>query len=63
MSATADLLHGYSSLGERLNEFLYDGKVKKGVKREHSKEELDEMLESIRQECWETYSNAKKELG
>lgn len=63
MSTTWDTLQEYRSLGERLNEFLYNGKVKQGEKKEHTKEELEEMLENIRKECWDNYSELKEELG
>lgn len=63
MSTTKDMLNGYSALGVMINEFLYEGKVKKGVKQEHTKEELEEMLENVRRDCWDYYSNATRELG
>lgn len=62
-SVTKNAIDGYSSIGRRLNEFLYDGRVKDNVKREHTKEELEQMLEDIRQECWENYSQGAKGLG
>lgn len=63
MSATGDMLSNYRFLGEELNEFLYEGRVKKKIKKEHTKQELEEMLEFIRENVWGSYSDAKSELG
>lgn len=62
-SVERDMIEGYSSIGSELNEFLYEGKVKHGKKKEHSKEELENMLEQIRKECWENYRSGSNHMG
>ena len=56
------MVYGFRDTGIELNQFLYNGKVKKGVKKEHTKEELEEMLESIRIDMWNYYKDATEEL-
>ncbi|MBZ9622945.1 hypothetical protein G9F71_008765 [Clostridium sp. FP2] len=58
-----DMVEGYESIGNELNNFLYEGRVKKGIRKEHTKEELEIILESIRKECWEKYSTGAYSLG
>lgn len=58
-----DMVYGFRDTGMELNDFLYDGKVKKNIRREHTKEELEEMLEEIRLDCWSYYKDAIEELG
>lgn len=55
-SPIRDCVEEYESIGRRLNDFLYKESVKKGIKEEHTKEELEQELETIRQICWENYN-------
>lgn len=58
-----DMVYDYRSMAERLDRFLYDGEMKKPIKTEHTKEELEEILETIRLESWASYREAATELG
>lgn len=58
-----DMVYGFREIGIELNNFLYDGIVKENIKREHTKEELEKMLEEIRLYSWECYKDATEELG
>lgn len=49
--------------GNNLNDFLYEGKVKKGIKKEHTHEELWNKLEELRQDIWNEYQSTREELG
>lgn len=58
-----EMVYGFREIGIELNNFLYDGIVKENIKREHTKEELEKMLEEIRLYSWECYKYAIEDLG
>lgn len=58
-----DIVIGYEIIGCKLNEFLYEGRVKDNIRVNHTKEELEEMLEDIRLDCWNSYQEATEDLG
>ena len=49
--STRDLMQGYESIARNIQGFMWKGKPLKSEKIEHTKEELEKMLESIRKEC------------
>ncbi len=57
-----DLVNGYEIIARDIGSFLYSN-IKKKTKTEHTKEQLENMLEAIRLDCWDTYNNSARELG
>jgi hypothetical protein len=64
-----DCGEAHRELGITLNDFLYeDGKPMRkggvrGVKKEHTYEELWEMLETIRENSWDSYNQIADYMG
>ncbi|MDF2841612.1 MAG: hypothetical protein K0R00_38 [Herbinix sp.] len=64
-----DCANAHKRTGEMLNDFLYeDGKPllkggKPGVRKDHTKEELEQMLEGILISSFENYNDIANELG
>lgn len=61
-SLVRSLAESHANIASEIQDFLWVGKPKKSPKIEHSKEELEEMLLSIREQCWEQYDDAADEL-
>jgi hypothetical protein len=57
--STKDLVNGYEGTARQIQNFMWKG----SEKIEHTKEELEIMLDSIREECWSIYDCAARELG
>lgn len=58
-----DLVHGYEGVAREIQSFMWEGRPFKSEKIEHTKEELEAMLESIRKTCWSHYDENARELG
>jgi hypothetical protein len=61
--STKDLVNGYEGTARQIQDFMWKGRPFKSEKIEHTKEELELMLDSIREECWSIYDCAARELG
>ena len=53
----------FENTGYNLNDFLYEGRVKKGIKKPHTYEELWDKLEEIRLDMFECLEENKRQLG
>jgi hypothetical protein len=58
-----DVVNGYENLARQIQSFMWEGKPFKSKKKEHTKEELEDFLDDIRQECWMNYDSGASELG
>jgi hypothetical protein len=64
MSSTArDMVEGYEDIARKIQAFLWKGKPFKSEKIERTKEELEELLEDIRTDCWSNYDSGAYDLG
>jgi hypothetical protein len=61
--SSKDMVNGYESIARQIQSFMWKGIPYKSEKMEHTKQELEELLESIRDECWSKYDSAAYELG
>lgn len=50
-------------LGEQLNDFIYEGRPKQNIRKEHTKEECLELLEEIRRWTWDNCDSWERQLG
>lgn len=62
-SLIRDIAENNLQLGHSLNDFLYDGKVKDGIPKQHTAEEYREKLESIRKSMFDSYNTVANSLG
>lgn len=58
-----DIAQSLKDVGCELNNFLYDGKIKNGQPKDHTKEELIAKLEQILQDCFGQYDEISDSLG
>ena len=58
-----DIAQDNLQLGHLLNDFLYEGKVKNNIPKQHTEEEYREQLESIRQLMFDNYNKVADSLG
>lgn len=68
-SLIRDCAESHKEIGELLNNFLYvngkpkNNKNKNGIIKEHTYQELWEMLENIRKDSWNSYEQVESGLG
>jgi hypothetical protein len=64
MSSTArDMVEGYERIARQIQQFVWEEKPFKSNKKEHTKEELEKLLEDIRKTCWSNYDSGAYDLG
>jgi hypothetical protein len=61
--STKELVSGYEIIARQIQGFMWNGRPFKSEKKDCTKEELEQLLESIRSECWSNYDSASHELG
>ncbi|HCW73914.1 MAG TPA: hypothetical protein DHM90_09090 [Clostridiaceae bacterium] len=61
-SLVRSLAETHESIARDIQDFMWAGRPEKSPKIEHSKEELEEKLLSIREQCWQQYNDAADEL-
>lgn len=62
-SQARDMVEEYENIAREIQNFLWEGKPFKSDKIKHSKEELEQFLENIRQRCWDNYDDGAIYLG
>jgi hypothetical protein len=62
-SVDRDAIEDHERLARSIQEFLWEGKPHKSVKLERTKEELEDFLESLRLDAWESYQDGARNLG
>ncbi|MRX54684.1 hypothetical protein GJU41_11940 [Bacillus idriensis] len=62
-SVARDMVEGYEDIAKEIQSFLWKGKPFKSEKIERSNEEIEEFLESIRQQCRTNYESGSYSLG
>ena len=64
MSVNSDCVNNAEYIARSIQDFLYDGKSpKKENVVKHTEKEMFDMLEDLRQQAWEDYNNARRQLG
>ncbi|QST02620.1 hypothetical protein IMZ31_18910 (plasmid) [Pontibacillus sp. ALD_SL1] len=62
-SVSRDMIEGYESLARMIQHFVWEGKPHKSERKEHTLEEYDDLLESIRLQCWDNYNEGAYDKG
>lgn len=62
-SAIWDLAQDTISTGYAINEFMYDGPVRKKQLKHHTEDEYREFLEGLRLGAFESYNSVAREMG
>lgn len=58
-----DIANNNKQIGYMLNNFLYEGKVKDKVYKQHTEQEYRALLENLREDMFDSYNEASRELG
>lgn len=56
-SITRDMVEGYKDIAMQIQEFLWKGKPYKSDKIDRSKEELEDFLEGVREDCLSNHNS------
>lgn len=62
-STTRDMVEAHRDLAQRIQLFMWHGRPFKSEPKEHTKEELEAFLESVRTNCWEKFNTGAEALG
>lgn len=62
-SVARDMIEDHASYALRIQEFMWEGKPFKSKKKEHTVEELESFLESLRKDSWDSYNTGANYMG
>ncbi|MCA6607501.1 hypothetical protein [Bacillus safensis] len=62
-SVLRDTVEGHKDMAIAIQSFMWEGKPFKSHKKEHTVEELEELLDMIRRKSSRMYDNGATELG
>lgn len=62
-SGIRDAIENNERLARSIQEFMWEGRPHKSVKKEHTVAEFEAFLEAIRKTAWSSYDSGARELG
>lgn len=58
-----DMIEYHADTARAIQEFMWEGKPFKSKKKEHTVEEFESFLESIRNNSWDSYNQGANAMG
>jgi hypothetical protein len=62
-SVARDMIEDHERYARRIQDFMWEDKPFKSKKKEHTVEELEQFLEDLREDLWDSYDTGAHYMG